>query len=207
MTWDFDPNAHDVFLLRQKWTLVINRYYFSLPGADGKEGQVFAFVEQKRFKFKEDIRFFTDETKSVEVMRIKARQRFDPRATYDVTGPDGEVIGKIQKAFGKSLLRSTYLLHDPTETRTVEARERSLPVALFRRLVGFLPYVGNYADWLPIPYHFDFRYGGQVIGRHTREKWKLTDHYTIDMTPDTEHVLDRRLVLAAAVGMDALQAR
>jgi uncharacterized protein YxjI len=207
MTWNVDPNEHDVFLLRQKWTLVINRYYFSLPDAAGKEGQVFAFVEQKRFKFKEDIRFFTDETKSVEVMRIKARRRFDPAATYDVTGADGEVIGKIQKAFGKSLLRSTYLLHDPSGTRTVEARERSLPVALFRRLVGFLPYVGQYADWLPIPYHFDFRYGDRVIGQHTRQKWKLTDHYTIDVTADTDHLLDRRLVLAAAVGMDALQAR
>ena len=34
---------------------------FSLPDADGKEGQIFAFVQQKRFTFKEDIRFFTDE--------------------------------------------------------------------------------------------------------------------------------------------------
>ena len=30
-----DPNAHDVFLLRQKWTMAINRYVFSLPNAQG----------------------------------------------------------------------------------------------------------------------------------------------------------------------------
>ncbi|MGZ4437399.1 MAG: hypothetical protein ACXVWU_00260 [Nocardioides sp.] len=204
---DFDPNAHDVFLLRQKWTMVINRYFFSLPDANGKEGERFAFVEQKRFTFKEDIRFYTDETKQTEVLRIKARQRFDPVARYDITGPDGMKIGEIQKVFGRSLLRSTYRLYDAGGNEVCEATERSLAIALFRRAIGFVPYVGNYADWLPIPYHFVFKRGDRVLAHHTRQKWKITDHYTIDCTPDVERTLDRRLVLAAAVGMDALQAR
>src|ERR687890_268477 len=149
-----DVNAQDVFLLRQRWTLVINRYLFSLPDARGKEGQLVAFVEQKRFQFKEDIRFYTDETKRVELLRIKARQRFDPAARYDITGPTGEKIGEIQKVFGRSLLRSTYRLFDAYGNEACEAKERSLTVALFRRAVGFVPYVGGWADWLPIPYHF-----------------------------------------------------
>jgi uncharacterized protein YxjI len=204
---DFDPNAHDVFLLRQKWAPVVNRYYFSLPDADGKEGQVFAFVQQKRFTFKEDIRFFTDESKSHQWLAIKARQRFDPAASYDITGPDGARVGSIQKAFAKSLLRSTYLLFDAAGNQVCEAYERSLPVAIVRRLVGFLPYVESVANWLPIPYHFVFKHGEKVLAHHTRQPWKLTDQYTIDCRPDTTHSLDRRLVLAAAVGMDALQAR
>jgi uncharacterized protein YxjI len=204
---DFDPNAHDVFLLRQPWTLVINRYVFSLPDAQGNEGQRFAFVEQKRFKFKEDIRFFADETKRVELLRIKARQRFDPAARYDITGATGEKIGEIQKVFGKSLLRSTYRLFDPSGNQLCEATERNLAVALFRRIVGFVPFLDDVANWLPIPYHFVFTRGDQVLVHHTRRAWKLTDHYTIDCTPDSARTLDRRLVLAAAVGMDALQAR
>ncbi|MDQ8045551.1 MAG: hypothetical protein AAGC46_06310 [Solirubrobacteraceae bacterium] len=202
-----DPNQHDVFLLRQKWTMVINRYFFSLPDAQGNEGQIFSFVEQKRFKFKEDIRFFTDESKTTQLLGIKARQRFDPAARYDITGPNGEKIGEIQKAFAKSLLRSTYLLFDAQGNEVCEATEKSLGIALFRRLVGFIPYVDNVADWLPIPYHFVFRRGDQLLATNSRKAWKLNDHYTIDCTPDKQHVLDRRLVLAAAVGMDALQAR
>ncbi|MGH3332389.1 MAG: hypothetical protein ACRDPJ_13925, partial [Nocardioidaceae bacterium] len=142
-----------------------------------------------------------------ELLRIKARQRFDPAARYDITGPDGEKISEIQKAFARSLLRSSYLLFDAQGNQACEATERSLAVALFRRLVGLVPYVGDYADWLPIPYHFVFTRGEQVLVHHTRRAWKLTDHYTIDCTPDSERTLDRRLVLAAAVGMDALQAR
>jgi len=204
---DVDINAHDLFLLRQKWTLVVNRYFFSLPGPDGKEGQVLAFVEQKRFRFKEDIRFYTDESKTEQILAIKARQRFDPRARYDITGPAGEKIGEIQKVFGRSLLRSTYRLHDAAGDEVCEAQERSLAVALLRRAIGFIPYVGGYAEWLPIPYHFVFTRGDRLLATHTRQLWKLTDHYTIDCRPDTEHLLDRRLVLATAVGMDALQAR
>jgi uncharacterized protein YxjI len=196
-----DPNQHDKFVLRQKFTMVINRYEFLL--AEGEPP--FCFVEQARFKFKEDIRFFTDASKSVELLRIKARQRFDPRATYDITGADGTKIGEIQKVFGASLIRSTYQIS--SSTGTVQAQEKSLLVALFRRLVDLVPYVGDFSDWLPIPYHFDFIRDGEVIGVHKRRIGKFRDTYDIDMSGDPERSFDRRLVLAVAVGMDALQAR
>jgi hypothetical protein len=138
-------------------------------------------------------------------LRIKARQRFDPRATYDITVPDGGKIGEIRKAFGQSLLRSTYEIHGPSGT--LSARERNLFVALFRRLVNFIPYVGDFADWLPIPYHFDILRDGEQIGSHTRRIGSFRDVYDIDLTGDPERKVDRRLILAAAVGMDALQAR
>jgi uncharacterized protein YxjI len=204
-----DPNDHDRFILRQRIRPIVNQYEFSLPSGDGDgPGETFCFVEQKRFKFKEDIRFYADDSKREELLRIKARQRFDPRARYDVTAANGTtVIGQIQKEFGASLLRSTYSLYDAHGTLAAQAREKSLAVALFRRLVGFVPYVGNFADWLPIPYHFDFVRDETVIGTHSRQRWKLRDVYTIDITGDPERTLDRRLVLATAVGMDALQAR
>jgi uncharacterized protein YxjI len=202
-----EPNQHDRFLLRQRIRPIINQYEITLPTPDGEPGEPVAFVEQKRFAFKEDIRFYTDDSKSRELMRIKARQRFDPIARYDVTDPDGTKIGGIQKAFGASLLRSTYVLSDPAGAELAQARERSLGVALFRRLVDFVPYVGNFADWLPIPYHFEIRRGETVLGTHSRQAFKFRDTYTIDMAGDPTRTLDRRLVLALAVGLDALQAR
>jgi uncharacterized protein YxjI len=207
MTAPVDPNAHDRFILRQRIRPIVNQYEFSLPAADGQPGEPICFVEQKRFKFKEDIRFYTDETKQEEQLRIKARQRFDPRARYDVTDANGTKIGEIQKVFGASLLRSTYALFDAQGAELATASEKSLGVALFRRLVGFVPYVGNFADWLPIPYHFDFKRGDTLLGTHSRQAFKFRDTYTIDMSGDPQRTLDRRLVLAIAVGMDALQAR
>jgi uncharacterized protein YxjI len=134
-----DPNQHDRFVLRQRIRLVINQYEFSLAGPEWEPGETFAFVEQKRFKFKEDIRFYTDDSKTQELFRIKARQRFDPRARYDVTDADGTKIGEIQKVFGKSLLRSTYQLYDAAGAEVAIVQERSMAVAIIRRLVGFIP--------------------------------------------------------------------
>ena len=202
-----DPNAHDRFVLRQRLRLVVNQYEFSLPADGDAPGAPFCFVQQKRFKFKEDIGFYTDETRSVELMRIKARQRFDPRARYDITAADGQKIGEIQKVFGKSLLRSTYRIYDEHGNEVATAAERSMAVALIRRVVGFIPFLDNVADWLPIPYHFDFKRGDSVLGTHRRQLWKLRDVYTIDMSGDPQRTVDRRLILAIAVGMDALQAR
>ena len=51
-----DPNRHDRFVMRQRIRPVINQYEISLPGADGEPGEPVCFVEQARFKFKEDIR-------------------------------------------------------------------------------------------------------------------------------------------------------
>jgi uncharacterized protein YxjI len=194
-------------VLRQRLTAMVNRYEFALMDEDGTEHEPFCFVQQARFKFKEDIGFYTDETRSTELMRIKARQRFDPAARYDVTAADGTKIGEIQKVFGKSLLRSTYLLFDAAGNEVASATEKSFAVALIRRLVGFIPYLDNFADFLPIPYDFVFMRGEQELGIHSRRRWKLRDTYTIDMSADTGRTIDRRMILAIAVGMDALQAR
>ena len=185
----------------------MNQYEFTLADHDGTPGAPICFVEQRRFTFKEDIRFYADETKSRELMRIKARQRFDPRARYDVTNPDGSKIGEFQKAFGASLLRSKYTIFDASGAEVARASERSLAVALLRRLVDLVPFIGDFANWLPIPYHFDIRRGDTLLGTHVRQAFKFRDTYTIDMSGDPERTLDRRMVLALAVGMDALQAR
>jgi uncharacterized protein YxjI len=70
-----------------------------------------------------------------------------------------------------------------------------------------VPFIGGFADWVPIPYHFEFRRGDAILATNTRQAFKLRDTYVIDLSGEPDRTLDRRLVLAAAVGMDALQAR
>lgn len=191
----------------QRFRPMVNQYEVSTLGPDGKSaGEAVCFVEQKRMKLKEDLRAFTDDSKTIEVFRIKAQQVWDPRATYDITDPHGQLVGQLQKAFGKSLFRSTWRIFDVAGNELAWAHERSLVIALFRRLVGFVPYIGNFADWLPIPYHFDYYLGEERIGGMERIIG-VRDRYRLDVSGDADHKLDRRVVLALAVGMDALQAR
>ena len=75
-----DPNLHDRFFLSQRIRLMVNQYEVSTLGADEKSaGEPVCFVEQKRMKLKEDLRAFTDDSKTAEVFRIKAQQVWDPR--------------------------------------------------------------------------------------------------------------------------------
>ncbi len=80
-------------------------------------------------------------------------------------------------------------------------------MALVRRVIGFDPYLDELANWLPVPYHFVFLRDGVILGSHRRELFRLLDSYYIDMSRDPARTIDRHLVLAIAVGMDALQAR
>jgi uncharacterized protein YxjI len=153
---------------------------------------------------KEDIRFFADESESDELFRIKARSMFDiGGARYDVTDAAGGPIGVLEHAFKQSLFRSTWKVTDADGGEVMTAQERSLPMAIVRRLIDFVP---DFGGLIPIPYNFDLLMDGSVIG-HMNRKFQLRDRYVLDLTGDHERRLDRRLAVALAIGLDTLQNR
>jgi len=186
------------YALRQKITMMVNRYEIRPLDATGTEGPVLAVAQQKRMAFKEEVTFFADEQRSVPVFSFKARQRMDLGATYDVLDANRAPIGLFRKDFGKSLLRSTWHL----EAAGVQAvgTERNQNVAIARRVWEFLP-----VD-LPSPFvfHFDFTdQNGRVVMSSVRQR-SLRDRYDVTV-PDA--ALDGRVAAAMAVALDALQSR
>ena len=88
-------------------------------------------------------------------------------------------------------------------------RERSIPVALFRRVrnvLELIPLIGLVLDLIPISYHFDLLRHGEVIGGPAR-RIGIRDRYRLEITGDPEQRIDRRLLLAMGIGLDALQSR
>ena len=195
---------HDRFLVDQLVRPMINLYRVTpLAAGETPAGGPVAYVRQKRMAIKEDIRFYGDEGETQEVFRIKARSMFDMGgARYDVTEPAGEPIGVLEHVFGKSLLRSTWRVSEAGGGEVATARERSVPMAIARRVVDFVPY----GEWLPIPYNFDIVMDDKVIG-HLNRKFQLRDRYVLDLAGDQDRRLDRRLGIALAIGLDTLQNR
>ena len=194
MTVDFSPYDH--FSVEQLVRPIVNLYRISAGGAP------LAFVRQKRMAIKEDIRFFRDEGETEELFRIKARAVLELGGRYDVTTPDGERIGVLEKVFGRSLFRSTWRALDASEQEVARAQERSLFIALLRRVIDFAPY----GEYVPIPFHFTISRGEQQVGEF-RRLFAWRDRYELDLNADTERVLDRRLAVAWAIALDALQSR
>jgi uncharacterized protein YxjI len=195
---------HDRFLVDQLVRPVVNLYQVTpLAAGEMPAGGPIAYVRQKRMAIKEDIRFFADESESQELFRIKARSMFDiGGARYDVTAADGSAIGVLEHSFRRSLFRSTWKVTDADGGEVATAQERSLPMAIARRLVDFVPY----GEWIPIPYNFDLVMDDRVIG-HLNRKFQLRDRYVLDLSGDHDRRLDRRLGIALAIGLDTLQNR
>ena len=161
-----------------------------------------AFVRQKRMAIKEDIRFFADENEARELWRIKARSMMEFGGRYDVTTPEGEKIGVLGKVFGKSLLRSTWSIMDADEQELAVAKERSVPIAIIRRVIDAVPY----GDFVPIPFHFTIDAGERHIGDLNR-RFGVRDTYDLDVSGDVERTIDRRLAVSLGIALDALQSR
>jgi uncharacterized protein YxjI len=191
-----DRFQYDAYLIEQLIRPVVNLYRVSIRLPSGDAGEAVAFVRQKRFALKEDIRFFADESEEQELFRIKARRMIDVVARYDVAAADGSAIGTLAKVFGRSLLRSTWRLLDPDEREIAVAQEKSMAIALLRRV----------QDMIPLPYHFTISRDGNELGGVHRH-FSFRDRYTLDLTGDRDRQIDRRLAVALAVGLDALQQR
>ncbi|MBM0205080.1 hypothetical protein JNW90_20010 [Micromonospora sp. STR1s_5] len=181
------------FHIRQRLRMMVNQYEVRAVSPDGTEGELQAFAQQKRLAFKEQVTIYTDDSKQQPLLGFKARQRIDLGATYDVTDAAGNPIGLFRKDFAQSLLRSTWHV-EQSGLPQVTGQERSMPVALLRRFVDSL-------SWLP--YHFDFTANGQPVFTVVK-KWGLRDKYIVEVQNPQ---IDRRLVIAMAVALDALQAR
>lgn len=180
---------------------MVNRYEIHAATPDGQEGQLLAFAQQKRLKFKEEVTFYTDESRRRAVFSFKARQGLDVRAEHDVFDESGQPIGWFKKEFGASLIRSTWRLSAPG--LAARGQERRPVIAVLRRVWTVIPYIGDV--WIPFVFHFDFvdTATGAIVLVSERQK-AIRDRYAVTV-PDPR--LDFRVAACMAVALDALQSR
>ena len=180
------------FFVKQKLTLMVNRYEIRSVNPDGTKGAVIAVAQQKRMAFKEQVTFYSDEARTAPVFSFKARSIMDLAAIYDVFDAAGTPIGFFQKDFKASLLRSSFHFGGPGFD--AYGQERNAVIGILRRFID-----------VPFLFHFDFtdKKTGQIV-MSSEKKFALRDQYAVTV-PDTR--LDFRLAAAMAVGLDALLSR
>jgi hypothetical protein len=135
---------------------------------------------------------------------IKSKSVFEFRGRHEVLDADGNPIGLLEKDFGRSLLRSHWRVRDAEGNQVLEGHEASWPIAILRRVAGFLPEWLSLLTWLP--FNFVLLRDGQPVGHYRRVLGKLRDRYVLELEPEANGV-DRRVLIAFAVGLDALQDR
>ncbi|KRF35607.1 hypothetical protein [Terrabacter sp. Soil810] len=193
------------YLLRQKLTMMVNRYEIVRQDESGKELGLLCFAEQKRMAAKEQVTFYTDSAKTHPLFGFKARKRIDLRSTYDVTDSQGQPIGWFRKQFTASLVNSTWLLGLP-DGRELVGRERNAKVAVARRLWDVVPVLGDLPG--PFLFHFDFVTPDGALGLSSTKRAGVKDVYHVALPALADgKPIDWRVGMAMAVALDALQSR
>jgi len=184
---------HPNYLLKRQAIALTGKFRFYDP-----MGNLVMFSEQKMFKWREDIRVYSDENKMQEVLSIKARQIVDFSAAYDVVDTAlNQKVGALRRKGLRSILRDEWEVLDAGDNVKGLLFEDSMGLALLRRfLLG---------SWLPQNYDISF---GEARVADLKQNFNLFRYeLNLDFSMDAGHLLDRRLGLAAGILLAAVEGK
>ncbi len=194
--------AHPTYMVRQK----ILRLFGGAFQVFAPNGEVVLYSEMKRFKLREDIRLYTAEDMQHEVLTIKTAQIIDFAAAYEVMDPTtGERVGALKRKGFKSLLKDEWIVMDTMDQEIGRIREDRMALAVLRRVLNFVPYLDILPNLIPQKYHATL--GEAEVCTFSQNFNPFVMKLDVDFTPDTAAALDRRLGLAAAILLCAIEGR
>jgi uncharacterized protein YxjI len=181
------------YLLQRQAIALTGKFRFYDPA-----GRLVMFSEQKMFRLREDIRVYADESKTQEVLSIKARQILDFSAAYDVVDTAlNQKVGALRRRGLRSILRDEWEVLDADDNVIGKLFEDSVGLALLRRfLLG---------SWLPQNYDITV---GEARVADLKQRFNLLRYeLDVDFRMDTSHRLDHRLGLAAGILLAAVEGK
>ncbi len=182
----------DTYVIRRKFLKLFGNE-FRVFDASQKE---ILFSRQKAFKLREDIRVWTGEDMQTEVMWIQARQIVDFSAAYDVIdSTTNQKVGAFKRKGLKSIVRDEWILMDANDQEVGIFQEDSVGMAILRRFINI------------IPQKFHMQVGNAHVA-NLKQNWNpFVMRVAIDLSPDTQRLLDRRLAIAMAILHSAIEGR
>jgi hypothetical protein len=182
---------HDKYIIRRKFWQILGATVF----VETAEGQPVMNAKLKAFKLREDIRLYSDEARTDEILRIGARTIIDLGITYDVfDSKTNEKIGSVKRKGWKSILQDEWEIWDANEQVIGTVKEDSMTMALLRRFLTNL-----------IPQNFHMRdTKGDSIGTVHQN----FNPFTVKLNAQfQESNVDRRLAVVAVVMLAAIEGR
>ncbi|NOU81153.1 hypothetical protein GC101_20020 [Paenibacillus sp. LMG 31459] len=179
---------------------IIRKKVFSVMGAKlhiyNSSEELVLFSQMKAFKLKEDIALYTDESMERELLRIKARKMIDLSATYDVYDSEtGESLGALRRKGLKSIFKDEWVILDTGDNEIGFIKEDSVFMALLRRVITL------------IPQKYNVEIGDMVIPAFRQNFNPFVTKIIADFSEDRKGVLDRRIGVAAAILLCAIEGK
>lgn len=151
---------------------------------------------------KRHVTIYRDDSKQQPLVEILQEEKFQfPYANYSVKGSQGQLLAKLRKNYLYDIFRKQWHCTEADGTVLCTIKEDELILALMRRLFG--PFFGILRTNFVI-------YSGKtervMVGEFNR-KFTLLDRYVLDMSADTNRLIDRRIAVAIGVMLDTGERR
>ncbi|MCT8334061.1 hypothetical protein NUH30_10285 [Leptospira sp. 85282-16] len=164
---------------------------------DENKTNLLFFVKQKAFKLKEDITVYADESKSNELLKIKARSVIDFSAIYDVVDvSSNETLGALRRKGFKSILKDSWEILDKKDQVIGSIDEDSMLKAILRRFLTNL-----------IPQTFFITINKKQVGVLKQTFNPFVPQFNIDFSSDSAMALDRRMGIAIVILLQIIEGR
>ena len=187
----------DTYLIRKKVLIILGAAFHIYT--DDSQTELLGYCELQAFKLKEDIRIYTDEKKTTELISIKARSILDFSAGYDVVdAQSGSSLGTFKRKGMKSLFKDTYILLDQQDQEYAELSEDSGLLGLIRRFVPFANIL------IPQIFHLRGNDGGGSV-EYTQKMNPIVQRLTV--TGAQSGGFDPRVVLAGGMLLAAIEGK
>jgi len=169
--------------------LTVKRPFWSLLGRKFRvyapDGSMVAFVKHPIFKLRQEYTIFTDESETVPMMHVKARQVIGFNINFDVfDAASGQMVGSIRRRGLKSIFRDTFDLLGPGDQVVGLCEEEG--AAFLRRIFPIL--LGKWKIELQ----------GQIIGQIKQVFRFFVKEFTLDLSQN-QNRMDPRFAIALAV--------
>lgn len=197
-------------IVEQKITAFVNKYKVFAVNEAGEKADLVALAQQKRLAFKEKVTFYSDEAKTQAIFTFRAEKVFDVHGKYFVEDMDGKMLGGFRKQFKKSLFVSSWILLDADGNDVYEVKEGNVALAVLRRFLQFVPYLGDVLEIVIKFFRYNFKYvkvgTDEELGQYVKTTL-FRDHYRLELNDEVSSAVDWRVLAAMSVALDALQSR
>lgn len=175
------------------------RKFFRIFGGEfhvyDSAGKLAFYSKQKAFRLREDIRIFSDESMSKELIAIKTPNIIDAWATYNITDSEtGEMVGSLRRKLFMSMFKDEWVLLSPAGQEIGKMVEESWLSAFLARVVILMPQTYN------------------ILSADNRLQAVVSQHfnpvilkYTMSILPGC--AMDRRLIVTAGILLTAIERR
>lgn len=179
--------------VRRKSALKIGHEVFITDQSDN----LLLWIKQKGFKMKEDIRVYSDESKSEERLTIQAAKIMDFNAAFHVIDPQtGERIGGMRRKGWSSMIQDEWQILDVDDNQIGSIHEDTMLLAILRRFLSSL-----------IPQTYEFKVNGEKVAQLKQHFNPFLFKGEFKMEPQGSEKLDPRLAIAGIVLLMIMEGR